>query len=477
MVDLNKINIKFGTSGLRGLSSDFSPDVCHMFVTSFIKTIKDRYNFSNIAIGIDNRPSSPDIARYCISAIYSQGINVDYCGVLPTPALAYYSFQNKIPCIMITGSHIPFDRNGMKFYLPDGEISKGDEQAIIDNVNKHVTLNIITDLPHPNESAILTYIKRYTSFFPSDLLRGKRIGIYEHSSAGRDIYNKLFSALGAETISLGRSDCFVPIDTEAVSLEDQVKARCWAREFKLDAIFSTDGDGDRPLVADNNGQWIKGDVLGFLCSVALDVDAIVVPINCNSMIGKVGTLISVTRTRIGSPYVLDGINRLKKTGNIVAGFEANGGYILSSTICKNGRVLEHLATRDALLPALAVLSLAYQNYRNINELLVTLPKIYTASDRIQDVSNEFNTLYVDNIKKEPKKYFERIGVEGSIIDINMLDGIRVVFNDNKIIHIRPSGNAPELRCYCESDSLKHAESFVQKVLNDAKFLSGISMSL
>ncbi|HDV1201093.1 TPA: phosphomannomutase, partial [Escherichia coli] len=126
----------------------------------------------------------------------------------------------------------------------------------------------------------------------------------------------LFSALGAETISLGRSDCFVPIDTEAVSLEDQVKARCWAREFKLDAIFSTDGDGDRPLVADNNGQWIKGDVLGFLCSVALDVDAIVVPINCNSMIGKVGTLISVTRTRIGSPYVLDGINRLKKTGNI-----------------------------------------------------------------------------------------------------------------------------------------------------------------
>ena len=129
------------------------------------------------------------------------------------------------------------------------------------------------------------------------------------------------------------------------------------------------------------------------------------------------------------------------------------------------------------MPALAVLSLAYQNYRNINELLVTLPKIYTASDRIQDVSNEFNTLYVDNIKKEPKKYFERIGVEGSIIDINMLDGIRVVFNDNKIIHIRPSGNAPELRCYCESDSLKHAESLVQKVLNDAKFLSGISMSL
>ncbi|EKD5724997.1 hypothetical protein OST57_004745, partial [Escherichia coli] len=51
------------------------------------------------------------------------------------------------------------------------------------------------------------------------------------------------------------------------------------------------------------------------------------------------------------------------------------------------------------------------------------------------------------------------------------------FNDNKIIHIRPSGNAPELRCYCESDSLKHAESLVQKVLNDAKFLSGISMSL
>ena len=66
--------------------------------------------------------------------------------------------------------------------------------------------------------------------------------------------------LGAEVVSLERSDEFVPIDTEAVGEEDKAKARRWSVDYQLDAIFSTDGDGDRPLVADEQGEWLRGDI-------------------------------------------------------------------------------------------------------------------------------------------------------------------------------------------------------------------------
>ena len=105
------------------------------------------------------------------------------------------------------------------------------------------------------------YVYRYTKLFESHLLDGKRVGIYEHSSAGRDLYQGLFEALGAEVISIERTDEFVPIDTEAVAEVDKQKARKWSKEHSLDFIFSTDGDGDRPLVADS-GEWLRGDILG-----------------------------------------------------------------------------------------------------------------------------------------------------------------------------------------------------------------------
>ncbi|MCV5942142.1 phosphomannomutase, partial [Escherichia coli] len=83
-------------------------------------------------------------------------------------------------------------------------------------------------------------------------------------------------------VSLGRTDKFVPIDTEAVSESDREKAKKWIKEHELDLIFSTDGDGDRPLVSDENGCWLRGDILGLLCSWALKAEAVAIPISCNT---------------------------------------------------------------------------------------------------------------------------------------------------------------------------------------------------
>ncbi|MEK9766493.1 MAG: phosphomannomutase, partial [Thalassolituus sp.] len=161
-----------------------------------------------MALAIDNRPSSYAMAQACAAALSSVGITTVYYGVVPTPALAYAAMQRSIHCIMVTGSHIPFDRNGLKFYRPDGEITKADEQAILaadvsfEPVSELAELNVLSD-------AADEYVDRYLSLFDGPFLAGKHIGIYEHSSAGRDLYQALFEKLGAKVTPLERSDQFV----------------------------------------------------------------------------------------------------------------------------------------------------------------------------------------------------------------------------------------------------------------------------
>ena len=455
-------NVSFGTSGARGLVTDFTPEICAAFTTAFLSS-NDSYQ--RVAIGIDNRPSSPKIASECIKAAKALGIDVDYYGVLPTPALAYQSMQDGIPSIMITGSHIPFDRNGIKFYRPDGEITKVDERAIL-NSNAEVDTQSLqsTDelaLPEVSQTAIDNYIKRYTDIYPSNLLKNKRIGIYEHSSAGRDVYPHIFSALGAEVISLGRSDTFVPIDTEAVAQSDIDQAKAWTKEFNLDVIFSTDGDGDRPLLSDESGEYLRGDILCLLAAKNLKIEALGVPVSCNSAIEQCGEFKTTARTKIGSPYVIEAFAELAKTYNVVAGFEANGGFLLASDVEVNQQALKALPTRDAVLPALAVLS----NAAGVTPQVKALPSIFTASDRIQEFAREDSLALIEKVKAEPGFLLNKIGMrEVTVTNANTVDGYRMTLSTGDVIHLRPSGNAPELRCYCESSTKDKALLLVKKTL-------------
>ncbi|MDB4837336.1 phosphomannomutase, partial [Marinomonas sp.] len=253
--------VAFGTSGVRGLVRDLTSSLCFAFVRSFLQDVCP--NAKRVAVGIDLRPSSPNIAKACLAAIESFGAQAIYCGPLPTPALAYYAMRNDMPAVMVTGSHIPFDRNGIKFYRPDGEISKDDEATIMDGFVA-VPENVETavqdmNLPIIQSSAMAVFETRYKTLFPSDMLAGKKVGVYEHSSVARDVIKRLLTHFGAEVVSLERTETFVPIDTEAVSEEDKKKGLDWSKQHNLDAIVSTDGDGDRPLISDEKGHWLRGD--------------------------------------------------------------------------------------------------------------------------------------------------------------------------------------------------------------------------
>lgn len=459
---IKESGIQFGTSGARGLVEQFTANACAAFTHAFITSIQTQFAFQQVAIAIDNRPSSPAMAQACAKAIEQLGLEVIYYGVVPTPALAYVSMQDNIPCIMVTGSHIPFDRNGLKFYRPDGEISKADEQAIL---NATAEFEAITDLPvlFVSDKAASQYSERYTSLFDSQMLTGKRIGIYEHSSAGRDLYAPMFEALGAEVTALERSDEFVPIDTEAVSDADKQKAKNWSKEYNLDFIFSTDGDGDRPLVADENGDWLRGDILGLLCADAMNIEALAVPVSCNTAIESCERFNHVTRTKIGSPYVIAEFDALAKQYDSVAGFEANGGFLLGSDSRVNNKTIKALPTRDAVLPALMLLAAAKE--KPIYELVNALPQRFTHSDRIQNFATEKSAAIISEAKENPSVFLSKIGFENlDVIDIDTTDGLRMTLSSNDIIHLRPSGNAPELRCYAESNTNESSQELVSNFL-------------
>lgn len=460
---IKESGIQFGTSGARGLVSQFSADVCAAFTHAFIESMVKNFTFKQVAIAIDNRPSSPQMAQACAKALQQLGLEVIYYGVVPTPALAYVAMQDNIPCIMVTGSHIPFDRNGLKFYRPDGEISKADEQAIL---NATAEFEAVTDLSElvVNDKAAIQYIERYTSLFDSQMLVGKRIGIYEHSSAGRDLYTPLFEALGAEIIALERSDEFVPIDTEAVAEVDIERAKQWSQQYGFDLIFSTDGDGDRPLVADEKGNWLRGDVLGLLCAYAMNIKALAVPVSCNTLIEGCNLFKYVSRTKIGSPYVIAEFENLIKSYSSIAGFEANGGFLLGSDVEINGRLIKALPTRDAVLPALMLLSAAKQ--QSISSLVNNLPQRFTFSDRIQNFSPEKSIDILAIAKQQPDIFLQQLELNDSKVEcIDETDGLRITLVCGDIIHFRPSGNAPELRCYAESSCNEQAQYLVKQALH------------
>ncbi|MFT8211620.1 MAG: phosphomannomutase [Symbiopectobacterium sp.] len=454
--------ITFGTSGARGLVVDFTSDVCAAFTHVFLSVVKGEYKFDSVAIAVDNRPSSLSIAKYVASAIEKHNLKVVYYGVVPTPALAFRALADNVPCIMITGSHIPFDRNGMKFYSPNGEITKENEIQIIESTYEFNTSDEFSELVTCNDAA-QTYIERYTSIFSDKPLLGKRVGVYEHSSAGRELYAKIFSTLGANVISLGRSDKFVPIDTEAISDEDSALALKWVEEYKLDTIFSTDGDGDRPLVADENGKWLRGDILGLLCADKLGIEAVAVPVSCNTVIEKSGKFKCVKRTKSGSPYVIDAFSELTGMYSSIAGFEANGGFILGSDVYINNIRLSALPTRDAVLPALMLISSIRE--QPISSLVDSLSARYTSSDRLKDFPINRSEYFIGYVLNYSDLFISEVGLQNmTCSNIDTTDGVRMLFNNGDIIHLRPSGNAPELRCYAESSKQEMAKKYVEVTL-------------
>jgi phosphomannomutase len=361
---------------------------------------------------------------------------------------------------MITGSHVPADRNGLKFYTRKGEITKADEAAIVaargETRCEMASLGTLTPA-----DASRGYVRRYRDAFGPAALAGRRIGVWTHSAVGRDLLMETLEALGAETVELGRADRFVPIDTEAVAPEIRAMLHRTAAEHRFDAIASTDGDGDRPLLTDAAGTIIPGDILGQITARLLDARVVVTPVTSNTGVDACGFL-RVVRTRIGSPFVIAAMQEIQveNAAERVAGYEANGGFLLGFRAQGLEGPLPPLMTRDAFLPIIAPLALAAGG--GLAALVAAQPGRVTAAERLPNVPTSRSAALVARLGEDTRARAAFVsGFGEALAGLDLTDGLRLTLTSGRIVHLRPSGNAPELRLYTEAESLEAAQTLLR----------------
>jgi phosphomannomutase len=483
------VALKFGTSGVRGLVTEMTDRECSLYATAFVQYLKERTHATSVALAGDYRSSTPRIMKAVAHAIREEGCRVDFCGCVPTPAVINYGIRNNMASIMVTGSHIPDDRNGIKFNMPWGEVLKTDEGEVSarysslrqDNVSDSLfdekemfRPGTAPDLGDVNQAAEQEYVRRYIQFFPPGCLTGMKLVFYQHSAVNREIMPNILEQMGAEVALVGFSQTFVPVDTEAV--DEPERLADWVREHTADALVSADGDADRPLVVDEQGKVVRGDVLGILVSRFLGVDSVSVPVSCNSALERSGRFANVSRTRIGSPYVIESMNEAIGAGyQTVVGYEANGGFLTGTDITNTdtGAVLPALPTRDAALPVIAVLLASLRRGGTLSDLVSELPPIFTASGLLRGFPNESGKALVEKFRKEGTEFATATFSAdfGAVDSIDFTDGARITFQSGDIVHLRPSGNAPEFRCYTESsseDQAIHNNDIALKIVAELK---------
>ena len=365
---------------------------------------------------------------------------------------------------MVTGSHIPADRNGLKFYRPDGEIDKDDERAIAnawrDADDGGEPAKAVADLEAGED-----YVRRMLDFVPAGALAGLRVGLWAHSSVAAPFLGRTLEVLGCMVVPVGDSHAFLALDTEALGEAEATMLHDLVKALGLDALVSTDPDGDRPLVVDENGAMVPGDLLGAAVARHLGIRRLVTPVSTNSGLVEGADFDRVRRTRIGSPYVLAALAEEAAAGaGPVAGFEANGGFILAGDLLRGGRTLKALPTRDALLPIVAVLEAAHGI--GLSRLTASLGFRAKRSTRIEHVAQAASAALIATTEREADA--GAVGGLGRVAGIDRTDGLRLALDGGRIVHLRPSGNAPELRIYVEAGDAAQANELEGQALEFAR---------
>jgi phosphomannomutase len=532
---------------LRGLVKDITDVESYINVKGALRYLLSTGDIragSRVVIGGDLRPSTDRIMRACAQSIVDTGCQVENAGKIPTPALISHAISTGRAGVMVTGSHIPFDRNGIKINKSLGEVLKSDEPGItrevervrVEEYGRSAATSAFdasgmfkrsADLPPLDRSAEAAYIRRYVTSFTRGNLAGLRVLVYQHSAVSRDILPQILIELGAEVVTAGRSETFVSIDTENITDEqlDRLEEFAVAAEASgqpLHAIVSTDGDSDRPLVTavlpasdvhpgGRRVRFLPGDLLGIVVAEYLRADAAAVPISANDAVqrrmGERG--VALEQTKIGSPYVITALDELRRAGKHarIVGWEANGGFLTGSDIPLTAGTLMALPTRDSTLPIVANLFAAAEQRIGLAALWNRLPARFGRAGLLDNVPVAVSQTILAHLippgdvievefdgtgqvfdrsrpgtvptplaepaaadwlecKATLVRFFTPALEFDDIVSVNVLDGVRVYFRNGDVAHVRPSGNAPQLRIYANSDSQARADQIVELALRE-----------
>ena len=421
----------FGTNGVRGI---FGKDFNLEFINDLVISIANYFENGKILVAIDGRHSSPIIQKIVSSALNYSGLDCHLAGLIPTPCLEFatknFGYDGGI---MITASHNPPEYNGIKVVSSDGvEISRDDEKKIEDiyfkkDWRKPSKFGVTTN----EDRAIQAYINAIKSLVDTSKISSKKFKVALDLGNGAQSITaiRLCKELGCKIFNINENiDGNFPGRGSEPTPQNLSELSSLVKYNQADIGIAFDGDGDRSILCDDEGNVLTGDSSAILlCKYILEKhpnSIVVTCLNSGTVIEKIvrETNSKVIRTKIGSVEV----SRRMVYEEALIGFEENGGFMYGN----------HNEVRDGAMTLALVLDLLANSEQSLAENIRSLPTSYTTKDKITCSKDDVDKVISHLLDEFPNS--------------DTSDGIKITFDSQKWVMIRPSGTEPIIRIYAES---------------------------
>ena len=422
----------FGTDGVRGVAnSELTPELAYKIGRAGAYVLASETDHKpKILVGKDTRISGGLLESALVAGICSVGADAVIAGVIPTPAIAYLVRQEKFDAgVMISASHNPFEHNGIKYFSGQGyklsdAIEERIESIILDDAEE------IANPTHENIGTIsydFSLCDKYISFAKetvSTKFDGLKIAIDCANGSSSVTAEKTLGELGAKVYVLNNTPDGININNNCGSTH--IENLCnFVKENDVDLGLAFDGDADRVLAVDENGELVDGDKIMAICAMnmrekgTLKKDTIVATVMSNLGLFVMGEEkgFNIEKTKVGDRYVLE--KMLEEDYSL--GGEQSGHIIF----------LEHNTTGDGLVTGLQLTAIVKESGKKLSEL-AEIMQVYPQVLINAKVKTENKDKYMDD---------EEISSEIAKIEEEFKGSGRVL--------IRPSGTEPLVRVMIE----------------------------
>ena len=436
----------FGTDGVRGVAgAELSIELATKLgqAGAYVLT-KEQAHQPTIIVGCDTRISGGMLASALMAGICSVGANAIYVGVVPTPAIAYLTRKHRVDAgVMISASHNPMEFNGIKFFNGEGyklpDALEDEIEELINNHMKDVVMPVGSGVGRIDYRFDIRdeYVEFMKKTVPVDL-NGMKIVVDCAEGASHYTAVKTLKDLGAKLVAIHTNPDGTNINANCGSTHmEELQARVVYEKAAVGLAF--DGDADRLLAVDENGDVIDGDQLLAICGTnmkakgILKKNTIVVTIMSNMGVDLMGkeNNIHIEKTKVGDRYVLE---RMREAGYNIGGEQS--GHII---------FLDDTTTGDGLLSALHLLQVMVETEKPLSELAQVMEV------RPQALVNA----KVPNHKKD--KFMEYSEIAEAIAEVEKK------FKGEGRVLIRPSGTEPLVRVMIEGKDKQAIDEEAKKL--------------
>lgn len=434
----------FGTDGFRG-EANINLTVEHAYkVGRFLGWYFGREHKANVVIGKDTRRSSYMFEYSLVAGLTASGADVYLLHVTTTPSVSYVVRTEEFDCgIMISASHNPFYDNGIKIINRSGHKMEASVEELIE---KYID-GEVEEIPFATRENIgrtTDYVagrNRYIGYLISLATRSfknYRIGLDCANGSSFTIAKSVFDALGAKTYVISNEPDGTNINKNCGSTHIEA-LQALVREKKLDVGFAFDGDADRCIAVDENGNVVDGDMILYICGKymkengRLKNNTVVTTIMSNLGLYKAFDRAGILyeKTAVGDKYVYE---NMMKNGHCLGG-EQSGHIIFSKHATTGDGILTSLMIMEVLTEKKTMLGTLSSEVRIYPQLL----KNVRVADKREARENEAVVEAISQVEKE-------LGEEGRIL-------------------VRESGTEPVIRVMVEAAEQELCEKYVDQVID------------